>query len=351
MSITSKPPAADAGAPVPVSTASPARGAVDPAKRPAAADLAPHGTPLPAPAPAPGRAPLDLAAALRILFGEIRAAVADELEAAARLPLPTLVDAEPGNAGVALLRWLRAAAAAAGVDPPELLPAVERGYDRALEGLARGVAGETVRASLALAREVVIGGLHAPPGTQRSDPAGVPPYRPDLASTGRWRIARGATGPASASGERIEPIGEGERRGAEAPPEPAGPLAEELDLQGPMDAVRGFVETLVAGHAALFAQQWVYPACLWMGRRWRGYIDPGQCAAGFPDLTRRLRAAGLMPARIVMLRVEPLIAQVATVRAVLGRERDDGTRGAELESAFTAVRTDAGWRVGVWMLG
>jgi hypothetical protein len=347
MSLTTKPPAGDVGRPTAAPATPPGRAAIEPAIRPSASEPAPQGSGTTVPSPA-ARAPLDLAGALRILLAEIRAAVIEELETAARLPAPALVDEEPGNAGVALLRWLRQAAAAANSSLADLRPAFDRGYVRALQGLALGSAAASVRAGLAVAREFVVGGLAAPASTAPDPETAIPLYRPDLVASGRRREPMVPAAKSEARGQRVEPIGEQEPR---TQGEDTGEArdARDADLQGPLECVRGFIETLPAG-GAVHAAKWVYPACLWVDGRWRGYRDATEYAAGYADLLRRLGAAGRLPARVVVLRVEPLLARVATVHAVLECAPAGGSRVAEMEAVFTTLRTQAGWQVGVWML-
>jgi hypothetical protein len=119
------------------------------------------------------------------------------------------------------------------------------------------------------------------------------------------------------------------------------------DLQGPMDCIRRYFDAYLAGDSTGYAAQWVYPACVWSGGRWSAYANAAACAQGNDEYTRKARGEGIVGGRVVMLRVEPTTEDVAVVHAVFERERADGTLAGETETAYTTVRTEAGWRVAV----
>ncbi|MCZ8129979.1 MAG: hypothetical protein O9284_01560 [Steroidobacteraceae bacterium] len=329
--------------------------------------------------PVPFGGVADARGALRLFAEEVRALATERLgttRAAALPPLPPEAvgaGSDADAAGAALARWLRAAGAAAGVTDAEWGAAVQAGHARTEATLARAALEPAVREALTLARDVLVrglqslddGGAAAPaPGTA-SLTAADPALRADLAYP---MAVPGGGDPRRAARaqprERIEAIGDDRaRRGADEEDEVAGaddgpaPFgrgsgtggegheARATDLQGPMDCIRRYFEAFQAGDHEAYAAQWVYPACFWSGAKWWSYPDAAACAAGNAEYERAARAEGMAGGRILMLRVEPLSPDAALVHGTFTRERADGSVIAEIEAAYTTVRTSAGWRV------
>jgi hypothetical protein len=309
--------------------------------------------------------PVDGASLLRSFVDEIRAELGRTL-GATRLPSappPLVTDAHGAQLGPALLRWLTSAVAEKGVPLAPLQDAVRAAHGRAtaalplLEPAATPGALPAARDALLAVRDHVLRGLGVAPDRlevaatreaagPRADarvdlPAGDPRGVP---------IGGGALVPLD---ERVEEIGARRRSRRDEPDtddEEKTPSDVRLgpdDLQGPMDCIRRYFDAYLAGDSAGYAAQWVYPACVWSGGRWSAYANAAACARANDEYTRKARAESIVGGRIVMLRVEPTSEDVAVVHAVFERERADGAVAGETETAYTTVRTEAGWRVAV----
>jgi hypothetical protein len=288
-------------------------------------------------------------------------------------PPPLVTDPRGESLAPALLRWLTSAVAERGVSLSPLQDAVRSAFTRVDAALASTAAATPegtaaiaqAREALAHVRDQVLRGLGASP--EREDRAAVridaPAVRGDVRAEPGLVDARGVPVPvgtsaarAEARDERVEPVDahRPERTGRELAPlddapeeDDAGARRDGADLQGPMDCVRRYFDAFAAGDSAAYAAQWVYPACVWADGTWSAYADARACAAGNDAYIARLRMQGVVGGRIVMLRVEPTSTDAALVHGVFTRERADGTVVAEVEAAYTTVRTDAGWRVAV----
>jgi hypothetical protein len=347
---------------------------------------------------------IDQALALRVLAEEVRNAVVAATGAAPPFVAAPAAADDPGNAGAALLGWLRTAAQRAGVPLATLEPAIDAGLTRALAVLPEGTS--ALAAALAGAREVIGRGLEAaraapaaaalvppveePPNAAGAVPAGVPAgggipqaggANASLAVWLRGEAGRAAAAPAAdlaarmplfgpgattrpAAGprgraadqhERVPAIGEGEDDGAarrrrpdaDDGPAPGHDERAEAPTEGPMQCIRGVVETLLAGDAAGFTALWVYPACFWIDGRWLGCADAGALATLQARILRGRRERGVTGGRILLLRVDPVGDRVALVHALLAEERDGQASPREVEALYTTVRTEGGWRVAV----
>jgi hypothetical protein len=306
--------------------------------------------------------PVDAPALLRTFVDEIRVELGRTV-GATRLPSappPLVTDAHGAQLGPALLRWLTSAVAEKGVPLAPLQDAVRAAHGRAAAALPSLELATTpgalpaARDALLAVRDHVLRGLGVAPDrleiAASREPAGP---RVDL-PVGDPRgvpVGAGALVPLE---ERVEEIdarrrsrrdepGAADDEDATAPDPRTGPD----DLQGPMDCIRRYFDAYLAGDSAAYAAQWVYPACVWSGGRWSAYANAAACARGNDEYTRKARGDGVVGGRIVMLRVEPTAEDVAVVHAVFERERADGTVAGETETAYTTVRTEAGWRVAV----
>jgi hypothetical protein len=309
--------------------------------------------------------PIDGASLLRNFVDEIRAELGRTV-GATRLPSappPLVTDAHGAQLGPALLRWLTSAVAEKGVPLAPLQEAVRAAHGRAaaalppLEPAATPGALPAARDALLAVRDHVLRGLGVAPDrlevAAAREPAGPrADARVDLPVGDPRGVPLGA-GALVPLGERVEEIGARRRsrrdepgtEDGEEPPPDVRPGAD--DLQGPMDCIRRYFDAYLAGDSAGYAAQWVYPACVWSGGRWSAYANAAACARANDEYTRKARAEGIVGGRIVMLRVEPTTEDVAVVHAVFERERADGTVAGETETAYTTVRTEAGWRVAV----
>ncbi len=110
---------------------------------------------------APPPVAIDQALALRVLADEVRNAVAAAIGAAPPFVAAPAAADDPGNAGAALLGWLRTAALRAGVPLATLEPAIDAGLGRALSVLPEGPDAAALAAALAGARDVIGRGLEA----------------------------------------------------------------------------------------------------------------------------------------------------------------------------------------------
>jgi hypothetical protein len=310
--------------------------------------------------------PVDAPTLLRTFVDEIRLELGRTV-GATRLPsapLPLVTDAHGAQLGPALLRWLTSAVAEKGVPLAPLQDAVRAAHGRAAAALPPLEPGSTpgalpaARDALLAVRDHVLRGLGVTPdrleGTASREAAGPRgEARADL-PIGDPRgvpVSAGALVPLE---ERVEEIDARRRsRGGEPRADddedataPDARLAPN-DLQGPMDCIRRYFDAYLAGDSTGYAAQWVYPACVWSGGRWSAYANAAACAQGNDEYTRKARGEGIVGGRVVMLRVEPTTEDVAVVHAVFERERADGTLAGETETAYTTVRTEAGWRVAV----
>jgi hypothetical protein len=309
--------------------------------------------------------PVDTPALLRTFVDEIRVELGRTV-GVARLPsapLPLVTDAHGTRLGPALLRWLTSAVAEKGVPLAPLQEAVRAAHGRAAATLPlleppAPVALPPARDALLAVRDHVLRGLGVTPErlevAASREPAGArADARADLPS-GDPRGVPVSAGALVPMDERVEEI-DARRRSRHGEPvavddeDAAAPDARTGpdDLQGPMDCIRRYFDAYLAGDSAGYAAQWVYPACVWSGGRWSAYANAAACARGNDEYTRKARGEGIVGGRIVMLRVEPTTEDVAVVHAVFERERADGTVAGETETAYTTVRTEAGWRVAV----
>jgi hypothetical protein len=243
---------------------------------------------------------------------------------------------------------LRTDAVRAGASTTLLAAAVEAGAERALRSLAAAGADGGERAAIAAVRVWLGRGL--------AGAAGGPPsllYRPDVpvpaAASGK-RI-RGRDG-----GERVPAIGEDERSmarerhaggaGRRAPDGAEQAAAAAANpTEGPMQCIRRCLDALMAGATAAFTAEWVYPACFWIDGRWFACADETALGTFHGRILRARRERGIVGGRILLLRVDPVSETAALVHALVSEERADGSPAREVESLYTTVRTDAGWRV------
>ena len=350
--------------------------------------------------PAPPPVAIDQALALRVLADEVRHAVGTATGAAPPFVAAPAAADDPGNAGAALLGWLRTAALRAGVPLAALEPAIDAGLDRALAVLPDGAGAAALAAALTAAREVIGRGLEAARAAPLEDvpalpvapggvPAGLlaPPAAPGAAAASLAVWLRGGVGRAGAaataddtvrmplfrpdvagrpaaggpraratdSHERVPAIGDADDEGAaqrrrpeaEDAAAPGHDERAEPPTEGPMQCIRGVVEALLAGDAAAFTALWVYPACFWIDGRWLGCADAAALASLQARILRGRRERGVTGGRILLLRVDPVGDAVALVHALLAEERAAPERPREVEALYTTVRTAAGWRVAV----
>jgi hypothetical protein len=317
------------------------------------------------------RAPADATALLRALVDEVRAEL-QRTVGAARLPsgpAPLVTDPHGTTLGPALLRWLTGAVAEKGVPLAPLQDAVRNAHARVEAGSAAAVASpspataraqDPVQETLRSVRDFVLRGLGAAPDRVDAAPARADaPPRADVRLDPPIVDPRGIPLPSGGAlvprDDRVEAIGaraparRDESDAAiddEVPPE--GEAARgESELQGPLDCIRRYFDAFLAGDSLAYAEQWVYPACVWKDGRWSAYANASACARGNDEYTFAVRAQGAVGGRIVMLRAEPVSEDVAIVHGVFTRERADGRVLQEVEAAYTTVRTADGWRVAV----
>jgi hypothetical protein len=327
------------------------------------------------PAVTPAAPRVDPIAALRTFVDAIRTEL-QRTVGPGRMPTappPLVTDPRGESLAPALLRWLTSAVAERGVSLAPLQDAVRSAFARVDAALAAtGASTPEATAAIAQARDAlahvrdqVLRGLGASP--ERDDRAAVrvdaPAVRGDVRVEPGVVDARGVPVPVGAASartetrdERVEPVEarRAERTGRELAPlddapgeDDAAARRDGADVQGPMDCVRRYFDAFLAGDSVAYAAQWVYPACVWSDGAWSAYPDARACAVGNDAYIARLRLQGIVGGRIVMLRVEPTSTDAALVHGVFTRERADGTVVAEVEAAYTTVRTDAGWRVAV----
>jgi hypothetical protein len=298
-----------------------------------------------APSPPDGRTRATGSPALRILVEELRSALAATLGEIEPPPLPVAGE-EPGNVAAALVRWVRVVAAAAGVPIGTLRAATDAALERTRAALGADPAEAQGREALAQARDVLIAAVGRAP---RPSPADAPPaFRPDLpVPAGALRATRPRVRPEPGRARLAEPrTGEpADEREAEDDGAPA--LA---DLRGPMELIRRYVEDFYGDSAATCARHFVFPACMWVGRRWHAHADSAALGAFYQAYRHDLLARGTVRGRVLMARVEPVGDAVAIVHARIARESAVGAVLEEIEVAYTTVHTPKGWRIAVVML-
>ncbi|HUO79273.1 MAG TPA: hypothetical protein VMU00_03950 [Steroidobacteraceae bacterium] len=281
---------------------------------------------------------------LAVLVAEIATSAGERLAA---LAPPPAVSEDPAQAAEALLGWLRAAAVRGGAGPPALSAAVAEGTERALASFAGAGADPAARAAIELTRAWIDRGLAA--GTPAGPPALL--YRPDV--PGRPAGGPGRSRPRD-GGERVLPIGAEERPpggrgrpGGEPRPEAAAEPAAENPTEGPMQCIRRCVDALYAGDGAAFSAEWLFPACFWVDGRWLCCADEAELAALQERLLRAGRERGVVTARLLLLRVDPVSEAAALVHALIGEARADGSLVREAQVLYTTLRSAGGWRVAV----
>jgi hypothetical protein len=307
----------------------------------AARDVVGRGLDAARAASAAGQGPLE------VLVAEIAGATGELLGPGATLLPPPAVSGDPGHAAQLISGWLRGAMLGTGASPQAIRAAVDAGSARALATAGADPAGRAVIE----ATRGLIGQALAP---SRESP-GAPQllYRPDLPP-------RSVAGPGGRGvvdgGERVQPIGEDDgarghpRRGAGGAPSGDGPAGEEPPAaggtEGPMQCIRRCVDALLAGDAAAYTAEWVYPACFWIDGRWLACADQAALASLQARILRGRRERGVVGGRILLLRVDPVSESVALVHVLASEERGD-RRAREVETLYTTVRADGGWRVAV----
>jgi hypothetical protein len=288
-------------------------------------------------------------------------------------PLPPLGRPDDfQHVGATVAAWVRATAGAAGVAPSELESLVAGGLTVALEQAPEALKNPQSRVDLGLLQAALVRGLGAEGGGSGAAvlltegpiaaalaAAGVRAERALALSAGgrRPRIDSARRG----SRDRVDAIGEDARRSGQGAGEPEpGPGAQvgaDADrgrtagaLEGPMQCIRRCFEAFHAGDGPAYAGLFVYPTGQWRDGRWSGYGDAAACVSGQGEALRALQAAGVAGGRILMLRVEPLGDDVASVHAVLTDERSDQSVLREYEAVYTTVRTETGWRIAMSIL-
>ena len=292
------------------------------------------------PPPADGRTRATGSPALRILVEELRSELAATLGEIEPPPLPVAGE-EPGNVAAALVRWLTVVAGAAGVPLATLRAATDAALERTRVALGGDPAEAHGMEALAQARDVLIAAVGRTP---RPSPTDAPPaFRPDLpVPAGALRATRARARPQPgrpAEPRRGDPV---EEREAE---DDGAPLL--ADLRGPMDLIRRYLEDFYGDSAAACPRHFVFPACMWAGRRWQAYVDAAALGAFYQAYRHDLLVRGIVGGRALMLRVEPVTDAVAIVRARIARESVAGAVLEELEVAYTTVHTAGGWRIAV----
>ncbi len=279
---------------------------------------------------------------LKLLVAELERAVTEELGRLPPAPRPTAGE-DPGNVASGLLRWLRAAATATNLPLGRLRGALDRALERSRAMLIEDAALPAALDELDQAREVLIAAIGRAPRAESP----VPTFRPDLPVAPPGAV-RGRRDPRAQAREPHDGS-DGDEPVASAADEPEdSPPA--LDLKGPMELIRRYLEDLESGEPGRPTRHFVYPACRWQGGRWEAFADAPALAQACLARGRAPPARGLGGGKILMLRVEPVGPTIATVRALIERAGTPGARPEEVEVAYTTVLTPEGWRIAVLML-
>lgn len=122
------------------------------------------------------------------------------------------------------------------------------------------------------------------------------------------------------------------------------------DLEAAQDRIRSYFDAFLRGDSAAYAEQWVYPACVYSLGQWRAMADPGACVAANEEYQRGAIARGMIGGRLLELSARAEGPDTAWVDACFSREGSAGQVIDEVRAACLVVRDRESWRVAVCVL-
>lgn len=123
--------------------------------------------------------------------------------------------------------------------------------------------------------------------------------------------------------------------------------AQEAEIRQTMTA---YFDAFHRSDSDTYADQWIYPACVWSHGEWWQIPDRATCAATNAAYEQEARSQGMAGGRILDMQVRSLGETSALVSGVFSRLRDDGSLIGTVEASYVVVRTDRGWKVAVCVM-
>ncbi|MFZ8965454.1 MAG: hypothetical protein ACO203_10275 [Steroidobacteraceae bacterium] len=122
------------------------------------------------------------------------------------------------------------------------------------------------------------------------------------------------------------------------------------DLEAAQDRIRSYFDAYLRGDSAVYAEQWVYPACVYSLGRWWAMADPETCIAANQEYQREALARGMIGGRLLELSARAEGRDTVWVDARFSREGSAGQVIDEVRAACLVVRDGPAWRVAVCVL-
>ena len=124
-------------------------------------------------------------------------------------------------------------------------------------------------------------------------------------------------------------------------------MGQEPGLEPALERIREYFAAFLRGDSEAYAAQWVYPAGLFSGGRWRTLPNAAACRESNERYTREAQEQGMIGGRILELTARAEGPAAAWVDGRFSREGAAGRVIAETRASYLVVRTDDGWRVAV----
>ncbi len=122
------------------------------------------------------------------------------------------------------------------------------------------------------------------------------------------------------------------------------------DLEAAQDRIRSYFDAYLRGDSAAYAEQWVYPACVYSHGRWWAMADSAACVAANEEYQRGALARGMIGGRLLELSARAEGRDTVWVDARFSREGTAGQVIDEVRAACLVVRDGPAWRVAVCVL-
>ncbi len=125
---------------------------------------------------------------------------------------------------------------------------------------------------------------------------------------------------------------------------------DSVDLEAAQERIKAYFDAFLRSDSAAYAEQWVYPACVYSRGRWWAMADPEACVVANAGYQREAMARGMVGGRLLELSARAEGRDTVWVDARFSREGAAGQVIDEIRAACLVVRDGQSWRVAVCVL-
>lgn len=125
---------------------------------------------------------------------------------------------------------------------------------------------------------------------------------------------------------------------------------DSVDLEAAQERIKVYFDALLRGDSAAYADQWVYPACVYSMGRWWAMADREACVVTNEGYQREAIARGMIGGRLLEMSARAEGRDTAWVDVRFSREGSAGQVIDEIRAACLVVRDGQLWRVAVCVL-